>query len=139
MSKSKIYFKLIVLLDVVLILIASGSFFEIKGIIVYCIFCVPVVLNILFLKKYRKTFYTVIICIILFIYLATGVIFLIREDSRKVISQKKNNRYTYVTYEINSGAMGHFSYEDRIYYSLIDTDLLTVNILKNSTHYQYMG
>ena len=95
MSKSKIYFKLIVLLDVVLILIASGSFFEIKGIIVYCIFCVPVVLNILFLKKYRKTFYTVIICIILFIYLATGVIFLIREDSRKVISQKKNNRYTY--------------------------------------------
>ena len=139
MSKSKIYFKLIVLLDVVLILIASGSFFEIKGIIVYCIFCVPGVLNILFLKKYRKTFYTVIICIILFIYLATGVIFLIREDSRKVISQKKNNRYTYVTYEINSGAMGHFSYEDRIYYSLIDTDLLTVNILKNSTHYQYMG
>lgn len=139
MSKSKIYFTLIVLLDFVSILVAYGSFLEIRGIIAYFIFPVPIVLNILFLKKYGKTFHKVIMCIMLFIYLLTGAVFLIREDSRRVISQRKNNRYIYVTYEINPGAMGHLSYEDSVYYSLIDTDLLTVRILKSSKHYRYRG
>lgn len=137
MSKSKINFKMIVLMDVILILIANGSFLEVKGIITYCISFVLIAMNILFIKKYKKTFNKVIICILLVIYLIIGAVSLIREDSRKVISQKKNNKYIYVTYEINSGAMGHISYEDRIYYSIIDTDLLKVNISKDSKYYRY--
>lgn len=132
-------FTLIVLLDIVMILGTDGNFFEIKGIITYCIFFVLIAMNILFIKKYKKTFNKVIICILLVIYLIIGAVSLIREDSRKVISQKKNNRYIYVTYEINSGAMGHISYEDRIYYSIIDTDLLKVNISKDSKYYRYRG
>lgn len=139
MTKSKIYFTLIVLLDVVSILVAYGSFLEIKGIIAYFIFAVSVVLNILFLKKSGKLFNQLLIALLMFVYLVTGAVFLIREDSRRVISQTKNNRYIYVTYEINSGAMGHLSYEDRVYYSLVDTDLLTVRIVKSSKHYRYRG
>lgn len=139
MSKSKIYFTLIVLLDVVSILVAYGSFLEIKGFISYFIFAVPFVLNILLLKKFGKLFNQLLIALLMFIYLVTGAVFLIREDSRRVISQTKNNRYIYLTYEINPGAMGHLSYEDRVYYSLVDTDLLSVRIVKSSEHYRYRG
>lgn len=139
MSKSKIYFTLIVLLDVVSIFVAYGSFLEIRGFISYFIFAVPFVLNILLLKRYGKLFNQLLIALLMFVYLVTGAVSLIREDSRKVISQSKNNRYIYVTYEINPGAMGHLSYEDSVYYSLIDTDLLTVRIVKSSEHYRYRG
>lgn len=139
MSKSRIYFTLIVLLDVVSILVAYGSFLEIKGIIAYCIFPVLIVLNILSLKKYRKLFNKLMIVMFMFVYMVTGAVSLIREDSRTVVSQNKNDQYIYVTYEINPGAMGHLSYEDRVYYSLIDTDLLTVRIVKESRHYRYRG
>lgn len=139
MTKSKIYFILIVLLDVVSILVAYGSFLEIKGFIAYFIFAVPVVLNVLFLKKSGKFFNQLLIALLIFVYLVTGAVFLIREDSRRVISQSKSNRYIYVTYEINPGAMGHLSYEDRVYYSFVDTDLLTVRIVKSSEYYRYRG
>lgn len=139
MTKSKTYFILIVLLDVVSILVAYGSFLEIKGFIAYFIFAVPVVLNVLFLKKSGKFFNQLLIALLIFVYLVTGAVFLIREDSRRVISQSKSNRYIYVTYEINPGAMGHLSYEDRVYYSFVDTDLLTVRIVKSSEHYRYRG
>lgn len=139
MTKSKIYFILIVLLDVVSILVAYGSFLEIRGIIAYFIFPVSFVLNMILIRKYEKIFPQLLLSFMVFVYLLTGAVFLIREDSRRVISQSKNNRYIYVTYEINPGAMGHLSYEDRIYYSFVDTDLLTVRIVKSSKHYRYRG
>lgn len=139
MTKSKIYFILIVLFDIVSILVAYGSFLEIRGIIAYFIFPVPLVLNIILIRKYEKIFPQLLLSFMVFVYLLTGAVFLIREDSRRVISQSKNNRYIYVTYEINPGAMGHLSYEDRVYYSFVDTDLLTVRIVKSSEHYRYRG
>lgn len=139
MTKSKIYFTFIVLLDVVSILVAYGSFLEIRGIIAYFIFPVPFVLNIILIRKCEKIFPQLLLSFMVFVYLLTGAVFLIREDSRRVISQSKTNRYIYVTYEINPGAMGHLSYEDRVYYSFVDTDLLTVRIVKSSEHYRYRG
>ncbi len=135
----KLNFILIVLFDIISVLIAYGNFLEIKGIISYIIFFILLVLNIIFIRKYEKIFQQLLLSFIVFVYLLTGVFFLIREDSRKVVSQTKNNRHIYVTYEINPGAMGHLSYEDRVYYSLIDTDLLTVRIVKESEHYRYRG
>lgn len=135
----KLNFILIVLFDIVSVLIADGHFFEIRGIISYIIFFIPLVLNIILIRKYEKIFPQLLLSFMVFVYLVTGAVFLIREDSRKVISQSKNNRYINVTYEINPGAMGHLSYEDSVYYSLIDTDLLTVRIVKSSEHYRYRG
>lgn len=133
---------LFVLLDVFSILVACGSIIEIKGIIAYFIFMVPLVINILFLwKKYGKLFKRLLILFFIVLYLLTGAIFLIRQNNEvvKVVEMKKNGKYIYVTYEINPGAMGQLSYIDKVYYILIDTDLLTVRIVKNSEHYRYRG
>lgn len=131
---------LLILFDIISIVIACGRFLEIKGIIAYFIFAVPVVLNVVLSKKYNKIFQKVVLSLMMFMYIITGAFVLIRENSGvRVIEQKKNGKYIYITYEINPGAMGHLSYEDRTYYSLIDTDLLTVRIVKKSRHYRYRG
>lgn len=135
----KLNFILIILFDIVSVLIADGHFLEIRGIISYIIFFIPLVLNIILIRKYEKIFPQLLLSFMVFVYLVTGAVFLIRDDSRKVISQTKNNRCIYVTYEINPGAMGHLSYEDRVYYSLVDTDLLAVRIVKSSKYYRYRG
>lgn len=139
MSKSKIHFTSIVLLDIVSILVVYGSFLEIKGFIAYFIFAVPVVLNILLLKKYGNLFKQLLTALFIFVYLVTGAVVLIREDGRKIVRQNKNGRNVSVVYEINPGAMGHLSYLQRDYYSLIDIDLFTVRVVKNSEHYRYIG
>lgn len=139
MSKSKIHFTLIVLLDIVSILAVYGSFLEIKGFIAYFIFAVPVVLNILLLIMYGNLFKQLLTALFIFVYLVTGAVVLIREDSRKIVRQNKNGRNVSVVYEINPGAMGHLSYLQRDYYSLIDIDLFMVRVVKNSEHYRYIG
>lgn len=135
----KLNFILLVLLDIVSIVVTDGSIIEIKGIIAFLIFALVFVLNIISVKKYNKTFQKIILSVIMCVYLFTGVVFLIREDSWRVIEQKKDGRYIYVTYEINPGAMGHLSYMDNVYYSLLDTDFLTVRILKSTKNYRYRG
>lgn len=133
-------FVLLVLLDIFSIVIADGSVIEIKGIIAFFIFALPVMINVLFLwKQHIKLFKQLIISLLIFVYLVTGAVFLIRQDSRRVVGQKKDGRYIYITYEINPGAMGHISYADKVYYNLLDTDLLTVRIVKSTKHYRYMG
>lgn len=139
MSKSKIHFTLIVLLDIVSILVVYGSFLEIKGFIAYFIFAVPVVLNILLLIMYGNLFKQLLTALFIFVYLVTGAVVLIREDGRKIVRQNKNGRNVSVVYEINPGAMGHLSYLQRDYYSLIDIDLFMVRVVKNSEHYRYIG
>lgn len=68
------------------------------------------------------------------------MIFLIRENSsgRKIIYNKKSGRYIYQIDEINPGAMGHLAYEKKIYYSLIDTEFLTIQIVKECENYRYL-
>lgn len=140
MKKSDFYFIFFVLLDIVSIVVAYGSIIEIKGIIAYFIFAVLFVINILFLlKKQWKLFNQLLISFLIFVYLLTGAVFLIRADSRRFVEQQKDGRYIYITYEINAGAMSHISYMDNVYYSLIDTDLLTVRIVKSTKHYRYRG
>ena len=135
----KFNFIFLVIVDIISIVVAYGSIIEIKGIISYLIFAVPFVLNIVFIKKYEKLFHQLLLAFIIFVYLSTGVIFLIREDGRKIINQIKSDKYIYLTYEVSPGAMGHISYIDKVYYSLIDTDFLTVRIVKNEKHYRYRG
>ncbi|MDE6775578.1 MAG: hypothetical protein K2J37_04720 [Ruminococcus sp.] len=135
-----IIFVLLILFDIISIVIAYGSFIEIKGIISYLIF-ISILLNIVFIKNCEKKSNKIIMCILLFVYGLSGGLFWISENNsgRNKIEQTNVGKYIYVTYELNPGAMGHFSYEDRVYYSLIDTDLLTVRILKSSEHYRYRG
>lgn len=139
MKKSDFYFIFFVLIDIVSIVVADGSIIEIKGIIAYFIFALLVVLNVISVRKYRKIFQKIILSVIIFAYIMTGAVFLIRADSRKVIGKTVDGRYIYITYEINAGAMSHISYMDNVYYSLIDTDLLTVRIVKSTKHYRYRG
>lgn len=139
MKKSAVYFVLLVLLDIVSIVVADGSIIEIKGIIAYFIFALLVVINVISARKYKKIFQKIILSVIIFSYIMTGAVFLIREDSREVIGKTVDGRYIYVTYEINPGAMSHISYIDKVYYSLIDTDLLTVRIVNSTKHYRYRG
>lgn len=138
MKKSAVYFVLLVLLDIVSIVVADGSIIEIKGIIAYFIFALLIVINVISVVKYKKIFQKIILSVIIFSYIITGAVFLIRADNR-TISQHKEGRYIYTTYELNPGAMGHISYMDKVYYSLIDTYLITVHIVKNTKHYRYIG
>ncbi|MCM1314865.1 MAG: hypothetical protein NC205_08385 [Prevotella sp.] len=138
MKKSDFYFILLVLLDIVSIVVADGSIIEIKGIIAYFIFALSVVINVISARKYKRIFQKIILSMMIFAYIMTGAVFLIRQDNR-IVSQNKDGRYIYITYEINPGAIGHLSYMDNVYYSLIDTDLLTVRIVKSTKHYRYRG
>ena len=136
----KLKFILLIVFDIISIIIAERSIIEINGVIAYFIFALPFVVNILFLwKNHIKFFNQLIISLLIFVYLITGAVFLIRTDSQKLLRQNKDGRYTYATYEINPGAMGHISYADKVYYNLIDTNFLTVRIVKSTKHYRYIG
>lgn len=132
----KLKFILLIVFDIISVIIAERSIIEINGVVAYFIFAIPVVLNIFIIKQGKfKLLLSFMICI----YMFTGMVFLIREDSSRIVRQQKNGRYTYVTYEINPGAMGHISYADKVYYNLIDTYFFTVRIVKSTKNYRYIG
>lgn len=139
MTKSKICFLLVSILDVFSAIISYGKFIEIKGTISHFIFALPIIITIIFLYKQKKSS-GIILLILLFICCFSRMLFLIRENSsaRKIIYREKSGRYIYQIHEINPGAMSHISYEKRIYYSLADTKFLTVRIVKESENYRYL-
>ncbi|MDE6834973.1 MAG: hypothetical protein K2J39_12125 [Ruminococcus sp.] len=140
MTKSKVYFILLILLDVVSIVIAYGSIIEVDGVIAYFVFLLLIALNVISVRKYKKVFQKIILSVMVFVYIITGIIYMIRSGSRSIYSQEKDGHYIYTTYEVNPGAMGHISYMDNIYYSLIDTDgFFSVRIVKNTRHHRYIG
>ena len=138
MTKSKICFLLVSVLDIFSAVVAYGHFIEIKGIVSYFIFALPIIITIICMKTQKKSS-GIILLILLFIFCFSGILFLIRENSsgRKIIYNEKSGRYIHQIHEINPGAMCHLSYEKRIYYSLVDTKFLTVRILKESENYRY--
>ncbi|MDE6502432.1 MAG: hypothetical protein K2L10_10145 [Ruminococcus sp.] len=136
----KLKFVLLLLLDVVSILIAYGSIIEVEGIIAYFIFVLLIVLNVISVRKYKKVFQKIILSVMVFVYIITGMISMIHFGSRKIYSQEKDGHYIYITYELNPGAMGHISYMNNVYYSLIDTGgFLSVRIVKSTKHHRYIG
>ena len=140
MTKSVVYFVLIILLDVVSIVIAEGSIIEVSGIVAYFVFMLPIVLNVISVRKYKKIFKKIILSFMVFVYAITGMISMIYFGSRKIYSQEKDGHYIYTTYELNPGAMGHISYVDNVYYSLIDTGgFFSVRIVKSTRHHRYIG
>ena len=138
MKKSKICFLLILFLNVFLAILTYGKFIEIKGAVSYFIFALPIIITIIFLKRQEKI-PGIILLLLLFICCCSRMIFLIRENSsaRKIIYNQKSGRYIYQIVEINPGAMCHLSYEKKIYYSLIDTEFLTIQIVKECENYRY--
>ena len=139
MTKSKVCFLLVFILDIFTAAIAYGNFVEINGAVSYFIFVIPIIITIISFKKMQKKSSKIILIILLFICCFSRMLFIIRENSygRKIIYNEKSSRYIYQIHEINPGAMSHLSYEKRIYYSLIDTKFLTVRIVKESEHYRY--
>lgn len=139
MTKSKICFLLVSVLDIFSAVVAYGNFIEIKGVVSYFIFALSIIITIICMKTQKKS-YRIILLILLFIFCFSGILFLIRENSsgRKIIYNEKSGRYIYQIHEINPGAMSHLSYEKRIYYSLVDTKFLTVRIVKESENYRYL-
>lgn len=140
MTKSSVYFILLILLDIVSIVIAEGSIIEVIGIVAYFVFLLPVVLNVISVRKYKKVFQKIILSFMVFVYIITGMISMIHFGSRKIYSQEKDSHYIYTTYELNPGAMGHISYMDNVYYSLIDIGgFFSVCIVKSTRHHRYVG
>lgn len=138
MTKSKICFLLVFILDIFSAAMAYGNFIEINGAVSYFIFALPIIITIICIKMQKKSS-GIILLIMLFICCFSRMLFLIRENSsgRKIIFNEKSGRYIYQIHEINPGAMSHLSYEKRIYYSLVDTKFLTVRIVKESENYRY--
>lgn len=139
MTKSKICFLLVSILDVFSAIMAYGEFIEIRRAVSYFIFVLPIIITIIFFRNTKKSS-GIILLILLFICCFSRMLFLIRENSssRKIIYNEKSGRYIYQIHEINPGAMSHISYEKRIYYSLVDTKFLTVHIVKESENYKYL-
>ena len=69
MKKSAVYFVLIVWFDIVSIVVADGSIIEIRGIIAFLIFALPIVLNVISVRKYNKTFQKIILSVMMCVYL----------------------------------------------------------------------
>ncbi len=102
MTKSKVCFLLVFILDIFTAAIAYGNFVEINGAVSYFIFVIPIIITIISIKKMQKKSSKIILIILLFICCFSRMLFIIRENSygRKIIYNEKSSRYIYQIHEI---------------------------------------
>lgn len=139
MRKSLFAFIIILIFDILAVIVCFWNIVVFSGIISYLLWFIPIIVTIPALvrlfknKKAMKR--ALIICLVL--YCLTGLLNLCYWSCRDIIREESvDNRY-YVTYEVNPGAMSHFSYQRQEYINLMDTPLLKVRFLLNSKTSRY--
>ncbi len=134
-------FGCITLLAVVSIFIAYGKPLEISGICAPLLWILPLIpaahLIFRFYRKKRLKQGILIFCTVLYL-MSTGL-HLLQASVRTSVSDFQSERYAYVTYEVNPGAMSGISFEQRTYYLLLDSELLTIRYLLASQKHGYLG
>lgn len=85
--------------------------------------------NYLF-RNNRKKCAKILFIVQLIIYIAASGLFYIREyDGITLYSSNYTDNICTEIYEINPGAMGHYSVQRREYFCIVDNDFLSVKVL----------
>lgn len=113
----------------------SGRFLVLGGAVAFALWTLPLavlsvgVKNDLIFKKLAVLFAV--------IYILLSVFFLKGDDlyGRKKLSEWQEGDTYCKTFELNPGAAGHLVYEERVFHTLIDSDLLTVRVLQKTERY----
>ncbi len=134
MTKSKICLILVLILDVFTIIIAYTDFIEIRGVGSALIFALPIIITIYFFELHKKS-HGMILIILILVCCSSRFVFLAREHKSEIFYNKESGRYIYQIQKKESGARGSISYDKKVYYSLLETDFLTVRIVKESENY----
>lgn len=125
----KIKFSVLVFVNIIFIIFAYGSPVEIKGALSWLPWLAALAVMIYCIRSGRK-FLKALFVFQLIIYVMASGLFCIREYGGRVLysSHYENNIYTAV-YQLNPGAMGHFSVQRREYFCIINGDLLSIRVL----------
>lgn len=138
MKKSIPLFIGIIILDVLSAIITFSEIIVFSGIITYFLWFIPPLLTIFVLITFRHEKVkriTLILCLIF--YLIISAWNCIAWSAKTVLTDKTIDNKYYVTYEINPGAMSHFSYQKMEYINLIDTPCLKMRLLMHSKSSRY--
>lgn len=127
MTKLKI--PLLFILNLLFIMLAYGRPIEIKGAVSPLLWLIAlglIICSVITVKKYAK----ILFIVQLIIYIAASGLFYIREyDGITLYSADYKDNICTEIYEINPGAMGHYSVQRREYFCIVDNDFLSVKVL----------
>lgn len=126
---TKIKFPLLIVLNFLFIFLAYGCPVEIKGALSWFLWFVALSVMI-YCVKLGKKFLRALFVFQLIIYIIASGLFCIREYGGRELrgSHCENNILTEV-YQIDPGAMGHYSVQLREYFRIINGDILSIKIL----------
>ncbi len=126
---TKVKYPLLLILNFVFILLAYGIPVEIKGALQPLLWLIVFGVMIYCIKTGKK-FLKIIFVLQLIIYIMASGLFCIREYSSRELhsSHYKDNIYSAV-YQLNPGAMGHFSVQQRKYFCIVNNKFLSIRIL----------
>lgn len=117
------------ILNLLFIILAYGRPLEIKGAVspLLWLFALGLIIcSVIIVKKYAKLLFIMQ----LIIYIAASGLFYIREyDGAALYSADCRDNILTEVYEVNPGAMGHYSVQRREYFCIINNDILSVKIL----------
>lgn len=125
----KVKYPLLLILNLVFILLTYGIPVEIKGVLSPLLWLIALGVMMYCIKTGKKFLKTIFV-LQLIIYIMASNLFCIREYGGRELhsSQYKDNIYTAV-YQLNPGAMGHFSVQQREYFCLVNNEFLSIRIL----------
>lgn len=127
MEKAK--FPILAALNFFFIFLAYGSPVEIKGALSWLLWLIALGVMI-YCVKLGKKFLRALFIFQLIIYLIASGLFCIREYGGRELrgSHCENNILTEV-YQLNPGAMGHYSIQRREYFCVVNGDLISIKVL----------
>ena len=123
------------ILYIISAVIISGSFIVLSGALAFVLWGLPIALSLVLAKRMTGSFKTAVI--IASVYILISVIFLKRDDlyGREILERRQEGDRFIVVYELNPGAAGHLSFEEREYRIIIDTELFSVKLLERSERF----
>lgn len=126
---AKIKFSVLVFVNIIFIIFAYGRPVEIKGTLSWLLWLIALAVMIYCIRSGRKLLKALFVFLLIIYVIASGL-FCIREyDGRELHgSHYENNIYTEV-YQLNPGAMGHFTVQRREYFCIINGDILSIRVL----------
>ncbi len=134
-------FSCIVFLALLFICIAYGRPLEISGVCTPLIWALPLTggAYLIFQIFRTKRLKRVILGFLIFLYFLSTGLHLLQSSVRTRDSYYQSGRHYYVTYEVNPGAMSGISFEQRHYYLILDSEILTIRYLLQSKHFDHLG
>lgn len=126
---AKMKFPLLAAVNFLFIFLAYGRPVEIKGALSWLMWIAALAVTAYCIKSGKK-FLRALFVFQLIIFIIAGCLFHIREyGGRELYSSHSEGNILTEVYQLNPGAMGHYSVQRREYFCIVNGELLSVRIL----------